>query len=374
MLPKKVLHVVEDLRIGGLEKVLASIVLNLDRRKFIPQVWCLAQGGEIADDLIRAGVKLNILRMTSYYNPLKIIKVSNYLRLSKIDIIHTHGYFASTFGRLAAILARNPVIITHIHTTYFGFKKRNILIERFLSYFTDKIVCVSRSTREFTEKIERIDKNKTCLIYNGSKTENGDIVKTLIDRASFALTADDLVIISVGSLVAHKGHQSLLNAIKILSKKHKNLRLMIVGDGPLRSKLEAYAKNLQISSRIVFTGLRKDIFSLLKLSDLFVLPSIEREGLGLALIEAMASGLPLIGTNLGGIPEVIENNVNGILIPPGNSKSLAKAIERLITNQNLRDEMGKQGKRIYKEKFSDKTMIDKIESLYDELSIKYSNK
>ena len=172
MRKKKVLHIVEDLRIGGLERVLASIVLNLDRSKFIPQVWCLAQGGEIADDLIRAGVNVKILGMNSYYNPLNIIKLSNYLRKSKIDIIHTHGYFASTFGRLAAILAGTPVIITHIHTTYYGFKKRNILIERLLSFFTDKIVCVSKSTKEFVEKIERIDKNKTCLIYNGTESAN----------------------------------------------------------------------------------------------------------------------------------------------------------------------------------------------------------
>ncbi len=365
MSPKKVLHIVEDLRIGGLERVLASIVLNLDRSKFIPQVWCLAQGGEIADDLIRAGVKVKILGMSSYYNPLKIIKLSNYLRKSKINIIHTHGYFASTFGRLAAILARTPIIITHIHTTYFGFKKRNILIERFLSYFTDKIVCVSRSTREFVEKIERIDNNKTCLIYNGTETTIKDLVKTHIDRASLSFTADDFVIITVASLVAHKGHQSLLNAISILSKKYKNLRLLIVGDGPLRSKLEEYAKNLQISSRIVFTGLRKDVFSLLKLADLFVLPSTEREGVSIALIEAMGQGLALVGTKIGGTPEVIENNVNGLLVAPGGSYQLANAIRQLMTDNGKKEKMANKGRKIFAKKFSTQIMMENIELLYD---------
>jgi glycosyltransferase involved in cell wall biosynthesis len=197
MSAKRILHVVEDLRIGGLEKVLASIVLNLDRSKFIPQVWCLAHGGEIADELIQKGVKVKILGMSSYYNPIKIIKLSRYLRKSKIDIIHTHGYFASTFGRFAAILARTPAIIAHIHTSCFGFKKRNILIEKFLSYYTDKIVCVSKSTKEFVEKIERINKNKICLIYNGSEINNENLEETQIDRTQFTFTGNDFVIITV---------------------------------------------------------------------------------------------------------------------------------------------------------------------------------
>jgi glycosyltransferase involved in cell wall biosynthesis len=137
--------------------------------------------------------------------------------------------------------------------------------------------------------------------------------------------------------------------------------------------LEEQAKNLNISTHIIFTGLRKDVLSLLRLADLFVLPSTKREGLGVALIEAISQGLALVGTRIGGIPEVIENNVNGILIPPGNSKSLAEALDRLIENQNLRDEMGKQGKRIYKEKFSGNIMLHKIESLYNQLLDRYNN-
>jgi glycosyltransferase involved in cell wall biosynthesis len=362
---KKVLHVVEDLKIGGLEKVLSSIVLNLDRSKFIPQVWCLAQGGKIAADLIRAGVNLKILGMRSYYNPINIIKLSIYLHKSKIDIIHTHGYFASTFGRLAAILAGTPVIIAHIHTTYFGFKKRNILIEKFLSFFTDKIVCVSQSTKEFVEKIEGIDKNKTCLIYNGTETASGSLVKPLIDRASFGFSADDFVIISVGSLVAHKGHQSLLDATNILSKKYERIRLLIVGGGPLKGELESYAKNLQISSRIAITGLRNDVFSLLMLSDLFVLPSVEREGLSLALIEAMAHGIALVGTRIGGNPEVIEHNVNGLLVGPNEPYELASAIEQLVNDKGKKEKMAIQGRKIFEKKFSAQIMIGNIEMLYD---------
>ncbi len=116
----KVLHLVEDLKIGGLERVIESIVTGLDKDRYDAEVWCLAHGGEIAEDLIEKGIIVKILGMKSYYNPLKIIALSRLIKKEKIKILHTHGYFGSTFGRLAAILARVPVIIAHVHSTYCG--------------------------------------------------------------------------------------------------------------------------------------------------------------------------------------------------------------------------------------------------------------
>jgi len=367
MKKKEVLHIVEDLNIGGLERIIESVVIGLSKNRYNIQVWCLAKGGEIAEGLIGRGINLKILGLNSYYNPTKIVKLSNHLRKSKIDIIHTHGYFASTFARMAAILARTPVILTHIHTTYYGFRKRNILIERFLSFFTDKIICVSNSTREFVEKIEGIDVNKTCLIYNGTETSNIHPSTTSVDRTSLALSPEDFVIITVASLVENKGHHSLLDAINILSKKYRSIRLLIVGDGPLRSKLEEYAKNLKISSLIVFTGLRKDVHSLLYLSDLFILCPMEREGLGVSIIEAMSMGVPVIGTSIGGIPELIENQVNGLLVPPCNSYELAVAIERLVVDKDQRNKMAEQAKEIYDKNFTAARMVHQIEQLYEGL-------
>ena len=368
MKKKEVLHIVEDLNIGGLERVIESIVIGLNKNKYNVQVWCLAKGGEIAEELIGRGINLKILGMKSYYNPTKIVKLSNHLRKSKIDIIHTHGYFASTFARMAAILARTPVILTHIHTAYYGFRKRNILIERFLSIFTDKIICVSNSTREFVEKIEGIDVNKTCLIYNGTESSNIHTPSTSVDRTSLALSPEDFVIITVASLMENKGHHHLLDAINILSKKYRSIWLLIVGDGPLRSRLEEYAKSLKISSRIVFTGLRKDVHSLLYLSDLFILCPIEREGLGVSIIEAMSMGIPVIGTSIGGIPELIENQVNGLLVPPCNSYELAVAIEKLFVDKDQRIKMAEKAKRKYEQNFTALKMVKHVELLYDGLS------
>lgn len=368
MAKKKVLHIVEDLEIGGLEKIIANIVLGLDKDKYEIAVWCLARGGEIAEELVDKGVAVKILGMDSYHNPFKVLGLASLIKKKNVDILHTHGYFASTFGRLASILARTPVIITHVHTTYYGFKKRNILIERFFSLFTDKIVCVSQAVNKFVVEVEGISEKKTCLIYNGvgkRRLFEGDIDSD-VDRRSLGFEDKDLVVITVASLTRHKGHQVLIDAARVISKRYENLRLLIVGDGPLRNKLEVYAKELQLSSKIVFTGQRKDITPLLRLTDFFVLPSTEREGLGIALIEAMAEGLPVIGTKLGGIPEVIEDDVNGLLVAPGSSYELAGAMEKLIRGKGIREKMGQMGRKIYEQRFTVSKMNQNIEALYNE--------
>lgn len=363
----KILHLVEDLKIGGLERVIESIVTGIDRDRYDAEVWCLAYGGDIAEDLAEKGIKVKILGMRSYYNPLKIIELSRLMKTGQITILHTHGYFGSTFGRLAALLIRVPVVICHVHSTYYGYTKRNILIERFLSFFTDKIVCVSESVQKFVVDIEGIDKSKSLVIYNGIAETNTDEAASPVSRKSLGISDSEIAVITVASLTPHKGHKVLIDAIHLLTQKYQNVRLLIVGDGPLRDELAQYVERLDLATKITFTGLRKDIYSLLKLSDIFVLPSLEREGLGIAIIEAMACGLPVIGARLGGIVEVIQENINGILCSPGNSDEFATAMMRLAADNELRGTMGCNGRNIYEEKFGIETMIGRIECLYEEL-------
>ncbi|MBW1704401.1 MAG: glycosyltransferase, partial [Deltaproteobacteria bacterium] len=347
----KVLHLVEDLEVGGLEKVIASIVLGLDDNRYKASVWCLSRGGQIAEELIEKGASVKILGMGNYYNPSRIITLSRLLKRERLYILHTHGYFASTFGRIAAILARVPIIITHVHSTYYGYSKRNILIERFLSVFTDKIVCVSMAVQKFVIQVEGINEKKCIVIYNGVEVQDSYETKLSVNRKSFGISDSDIIVITVASLTAHKGHSVLIDAMHILIQKYENLKLLIVGDGPLRNDLFEYVKRLDLTRNMLFAGLRKDIFALLKLSDIFVLPSLEREGLGIAIIEAMACNLPLVGTFLGGIPEVIEENGNGFLVKPGDPEELAAATERLINDKTARTKMGQMGSKIFEEKF-----------------------
>ena len=365
----KVLHIVEDLKVGGLENVIASIVMGLDKTKYQIHVWCLARGGDVATELIGKGVVVKILGEPGYHNPLRILYLARLIRREKFNIIHTHGYFASTFGRTAGIIARVPVIIAHVHSAYHEYALRNLLMENILSRFSDRIICVSRAVQRFVIETERVREDKTCLIYNAANISPSvlSLEASCHEREQLGIDKQDVVITIVASLTPNKGHRVLLDAFAQVVKKYPLTKLLVVGDGPLMGKLRASADHLGIASRVIFAGQRRDVPSLLQLSDISLLPSIMREGLGIALIEAMAMKLPLIGTKVGGIPEVIEHNVNGLLVSPGNPQELATAMETLVQDGNMRERMGRRGKEIYEEKFTLPRLIGLVENLYDEL-------
>jgi len=369
MMPKiKLILLVEDFRIGGLERVVETIFCGLDRERYDPRIWCLAAGGELSHKLVRKGKKVKLFNLKTYHNPLNIFKLAFLLRKNKIQILHTHGYFASTIGRVSAFLARTPIVIAHVHTTYFSFSKRNKFIEKLQSHFTDRIVCVSKAVQKFVVEVEKIHPSKTCLIYNAAVVPDTlDLdEQTESERSLLGITNNDFVAISVASLTPHKGHHILLDAATIIIRGSPHFKLLIVGAGPLKRELEEHAKRSGICNNTIFTGLRENVFPLLKLSNIFILASTEREGLGIALIEAMAAGLPVIGTRIGGIPEVIQESMNGILVSPGDTHELALTIKMLMKNRGLREKMGNDGQRIYREKFTATQMIRHVESLYTE--------
>jgi glycosyltransferase involved in cell wall biosynthesis len=360
----KVIHMVEDLEVGGLEKVIATIVLGLNKDKYEVEIWCLAAGGLIADELEEKGIKVQVVGLTSYHNPIAVIKLALLLRRERVDIVHTHGHFPGMFARLSGLLAHIPKTITHIHTT----QKRRKFVEKAFSFLSYRILCVSQAVREFMVIEEGVNRSKTMLIYNGIETPEEDVPSERIVaiRRTFGFAGDDIVLIVVASLNKHKGHIVLIDAFGNEVKKRSDLKLLIVGVGPSKAEIEKHAQKLDISSNIAFAGLRRDVPLLLSMSDIFILPSVEREGLGLAVIEAMAMRKPVIGSELGGIPEVIKNGVNGLLFPPGDASGLSYAIDLLANDRHMRERMGQTGRRIFERKFTERKMISAIEAIYDQ--------
>ncbi len=363
----KVIQVVEDLKVGGLEKVIAGIATGVDPRRFHLEVWCLAAGGLVAEWLRRMGVAVRIFQWRTYHNPLNIARLSHRMRSSGVDIVHTHGYFGSTFGRAAALAAGVRRILTHVHTSYFDFSPRHFLIERGLAHGTRKVICVSNAVRDFVENREGIPPAKTCVIYNAPfwLFENGPGATPSRHRLGFS--GEDCVLISVGSLVANKGHRVLLDALKQLLPIHPRLRLLVLGDGPLRLELERWVQRYQLASAVVFAGVVQDPRPFLALADIMVLPTIHREGLSLAVLEAMSQGLPVVASRVGGIPEAVAHNRSGVLVPPDDGRALAGAISRLAADGAERAAMGAEGRRIVLQKFGFARMIASIESLYGEM-------
>ena len=353
----------EDFKIGGLELTVASLFKGLSKEKYEPSIWCIAGGGQLAEKFIRKNKKIKILNLKTYHNPLNIIKLASLIRIQKFHIVHTHGYYASTMGRIAAFLARTPIIVAHVHTTYWKFKKRHLRIEKELSKITDRIICCAKAVEDFVISNEKISPEKATTIYNGihyqkwegKETEPYPSVKEMVQ---IGITA---------SLVENKGHKYLLDALSKIVKKHHNVKLNIIGDGPLKNQLTDQAKRLGISDKTEFFGIVNDVQTILKNCDIFVLPSISREGLSIAIIEALWLAKPVIASDIGGNKELVENGVNGYLVPPKDSDSLAEKLEILIGNREQGRMMGLEGNKKFKKNFDADLMIKKIERLYDSL-------
>jgi glycosyltransferase involved in cell wall biosynthesis len=364
MNPIKVLYLIEDFNIGGLERLVETIYNGLDRYKYDPHIWCLAEGGQLADKFALKNGKIRVLNLKSYHNLNNIIKLRYLIKKNDYKIIHTHGHFANTFGRISAFLANTPIIISHVHTTELNSKKRHKFIEKLLSMVTDKVICCSRAVRKFT--IEHMHSNpaRTITIYNGVY---------LPKKSNDHSFNDKINIVCVASLVSNKGHRYLFDAIKRLQDSgDTNFILNVVGGGPLKDELIEYSIRLGIDDKIIFWGIKKNVNDIMNCADICVLPTIEREGLGISLIEAMSHGKPVVGTKIGGIPEVIKDGVTGLLADPMNAKSLAKQLQKLIQDKKIRNMMGANGKKRFDRLFRAEIMLRNIESVYSKLLEKKS--
>jgi glycosyltransferase involved in cell wall biosynthesis len=358
----KVLYLLEDFGIGGLERIVENIFNGLNRKRFDPSIWCIAGGGELAETFVRKGKNIKILNLKTYHNPLNLLRLALLIRKNRFQIVHTHGYFASTMGRVAAYLSGMPIIISHVHTTHWDFSKRHLWIERILSRVTDRILCCSNAVRDFVIFKEKIDPKKVLTIYNGvqRKTMGGGI------SGEVGSGRKEVRIVTTGSLVNNKGHRYLLEAISKIEKDN-GITVNIMGEGPLKGQLVDYAKRLGIDGQTNFLGLVGDVQAVLREADIFVLPSIEREGLGVGIIEAMSQGKPVIGTSIGGIPELIEDGVNGYLVRPRDADGLAAKLKVLIDDRREQERMGREGRRRFEERFDAAIMVKNIEHLYDSL-------
>ncbi|MCF8050012.1 MAG: glycosyltransferase family 4 protein [Desulfobacterales bacterium] len=357
MPPRKILYLVEDLNIGGLERIIETLYEGLDREKFSPSIWCLADGGVLAKKLLQRKESIRVLDFKSYHDPSSFLRLARLIAKGHFDVVHTHGYYAGILGRGAALLARTPVVISHVHTIHWDLNRRNRWMEKVLSLITDRVICCSEAARGFMQEKVGVRPDKLTRIYNGVACRKIP-APTKSERKFVRICV-------VASLVENKGHRILMEAAAMVQKRHPSLVLTLVGDGPLKEALRLYANQLDIDSHTEFLGMQQDVQAVLARSDIAVLPSLYREGLGLSLLEAMCQGLPLIGSDTGGIPEVIRHGINGYLVAPGSVLQMKLAIEALIADPHRRSQMGENGRRLAEEKFSALQMVREIETLYE---------
>ena len=365
----KILHILHSLRIGGLENGAINLINRLDDGRFEHSICCIDESGPMAKRLIRP-VDIYALGKGERRDHLLPFKIASIIRKVKPDIVHTRNW-GTIDGAIAAHLSKVRYVVHGEHGREAadpdGANKRRSVIRKALNPLISRFVTVSSELRDWLVRDVGISQDKVIQIINGVDTERfrpaGD---KAIARSKTGFDPDSFLIGTVGRLDPVKDMQTLIDTIHRLTfniSNKKKIELLIVGSGPEEQKLKARALELQVSDRIYFIGERNDIPELMQAMDVFVLPSIA-EGISNTLLEAMASGLPIVATRVGGNPEVVEDGVTGVLFEPGNSVGFAEKLFLYSSNPELARKHGCGGRIRAEERFSLGRMVKEYEKLY----------
>jgi glycosyltransferase involved in cell wall biosynthesis len=366
----RILHLITRLPVGGAERLLVDIARYLPREQFESLVCCIQDRGELAAEVEAAGIPFVCLnRMRSKRFDWRAVgDLAELMRRERIDLVHAHLYHANLYGRLAALRAGVPAIAT-VHNTYTRTKLHRRLLNRLLARASARVVAVSDDIRRDVLRYDGIPQDKIATIQNGIDVSRVASAMTReAARARLGIPEPSLALGCVARLEEQKGHCYLLDALALLCKEAPavamQIRLVVAGDGRLRSELEAQAQSLGVAGMVSFLGTRRDIADILRALDVYVMPSLW-EGLSLALLEAMAAGLPIIASDVGGVSQVLGAAPYGFKVPPGNAAALANAVRQVYEQPREHlSVLGKQASQRVREAFSLEAMIGKLAGIY----------
>lgn len=369
----KILHVVRPAA-GGLKNHLINLVRYTDKNKFDVTVAC-PPNSPLFEELASLGIKTLPIPLLGELSPTKDYAVVHtlvkYLNQSGTTILHAHSSKGALVGRIAAILARTPVVLFTVHNSIFYEEwpqwKKTIFaqVERFLARFTDRIITVSDALKQELIEKESIPATQISTIYNGIEVENFTAKVDMLNiRRDLNIPELGPVIGTIARLAPQKGVSYFLKAASLL--KEYQVNFLVVGDGPLRDALEQEVTELGLQNRVIFTGKRDNIAEILSIMDIYVLPSVT-EGLPLTILEAMAAGKPVVATRVGGVPEAIVEGKTGLVVAPRDPEALAVAIAGMLSEREKLIRMGNNGQKHVVEKFTIRHMVDRTMDLYTQL-------
>ncbi len=352
----KIVYIICNFAFGGAERFLLDLIKHLNLERYEVHILTIMGGGPLEKEFKDLNVRIQIFKKKTKLGLGILWQIYCYLKREKPQIVHTHLFAGDTWGRIAAILAGAPIIISTEHNTNLdeGLLKR--LIKRILSYKTDKIVAVSNAVSDYSIRVDKKKKKKILVIPNGICFEK------FVPKAK---KFEHIPILGViGRLEIQKGHAYLFQALNLV--KDIPWKLWLVGEGSLRKKLEKQVKELSLEERVSFLGAQYNVLEILQTIDIFILPSLW-EGLGIAVLEAAAMAKPIIASKVGGIPEIIEDKKTGLLVEPKKVTDLGEAIRWMLGHENEANEMGRCARKIVLEKFDIEKMVKEYEKLYERL-------
>jgi glycosyltransferase involved in cell wall biosynthesis len=361
----RIAHLIYSPAVGGSEMIAADICGQLDRSVFDPLILFMYQTPGLMPEILSERnvptCNLNQTRVKRLFGPLLSFKALVGL---KIDLLHVHHVPLWQNIWQAAKLAKIPVILTE-HAKYSI--SRSIKLQEACGKAARKANCfttVSKDLKNYFVKEIGISEESITVIPNGVDTsrftpgpKNGVLQELLPYK--FA----GKVLISIGRLTEAKDQITLLSAMELLKKQGRNIFLIVVGDGELRIPLEKEIAQKDLTHCVYLAGSRSDVYRLLPGADAFILSS-KREGVPMSILEAMAAGLPVIATKVGGIPEVIKDGQNGILVPPEDQNSLANAICRILDDPGFAANLGSRARTTVEENYSIQAVTEAYTKIY----------
>lgn len=358
--PARVLQLLWSLDIGGAEKFVMNFVRHLDRSRYAPSICVLDADGPLRTEAESLGVPVFRLRRGPV--PVLIARLLNVVRRWQPDLIHAHSLAPGFYGALAGALSRTPVLTTRHGRPEESAEKS---IVRTLSYrFTDRFIAVSDQVRQLLIDVSAAPAERFYTVLNGIDTAHFADARDAGLRAELGIPESSFTFGTVGRLGVSKAQHIMIDAMKSLTDRGEDAFLVIAGDGPLRQELEQQVSELRLESHVRMLGNWHNVASLLKCLDAFVLSSID-EGVPLSLLEAMAAGLPSVVTHIGGIPEVVTDGTHGLMVPVKDTQAFAAAMERLMSEPELRTRLGKAASELVRARFDIEHMMREYYRHYD---------
>ena len=349
----RVAHVTQGLEIGGQEKLLVEFARCADRRRFELRFVSLGGRGVLADDVEAHGWPVTALGRPAGFRPGLVLRLARLFRSERIDVVHTHDERPHIYGAIAAWLAG---VRRLIHTRHHGMADRltprQVGLVRLAAQLTDRFVCVSADSARQAVR-QGVSARTVHVLWNGIDLTRFDPLPV----------REGGPVVTVARLSPEKDIGTLLRATALAARADESFHLEIAGDGPCMADLRRTAAELGLNGRVRFHGQVRDVPGLLARAGLFVLPSLT-EGVSLTLLEAMACGLAIVATRVGGNPEVVADGETGLLTPPGDPAALAHAMLRLRRDDLERRRMEQAGRRRVERWFDVRRMTAEYEKMY----------
>ncbi len=365
--PNRILYLITSSGTGGAENLFKEIIRRLDRQRFDPLFCSLRPVGSTADEIAQAGVPVFSLAMSETPNAAEMIRGWSKLRViyrdHSVDLVQTSLYRANVLAVLASGMSHSmPKVVTSQHSLSPLSGKLSVLMTRHAHRFSDRVVAVSNAVRRYMIESEQIPSEQIVVIPNGVDTRRFQTSDSTATRKSLGLADEELVIGAAGRLTRVKGFDVLIEAVRQLRSQGTRARLLIAGEGPERQHLQELIDRSGLRDQARLLGLREDLATLYSVFDIFVLSS-RREGSPSVVLEAMAAECPVVASSVGGVPEIIEDGLSGILVPSDDAGSLADALATLAHAESKRQHLAANGRARVQKEFD----LDRITVRYEEL-------